>query len=359
MKRRLSVILAVVVLLGLGIAVAAGGSGTDPLVSKSYLENTYFADLGEILQKRAAQGTKGVYETAMSKLEELGEADVKAAQTLQAQGSAYLRRELKAGDSLELETGGSVLLFEGSNTLTAGTLADVTAGTSLRQGNSLTPAHRYIATSTATLRQTRDGSLGYLGAGVLQEGDEKALPFTDVGEKDWYYAAVSFAYNRGYFSGTGETTFSPNASMTRAMVATVLHRMAGSESVAEPARFSDVPDGQWHSQGIAWASQKGIVNGMGDDRYAPEAPVTREQLVTMFYRYEKEYAKTDVSAVGDLGTFPDGEQVSPWAREALTWAAGTGLLTGRDTGHLDPAGTATRAEVATILQRFAVLEEKS
>lgn len=361
MKRRVAAILTAVLLLGLCVAVAAGGSVGDPLVSKSYLENTYLSDLAEALQKRASDGTRSAYETAASKLDELGEADVKAAEELQTQGSAYLRSELKAGDSLKLNTGGSVLLYSGRSTLDAGALADVTAGTTLQPGSALTPSHRYIVTSdtAAILRQTQAGALGYLGVGALSTGGGKTFPFTDVGEGDWYYAAVSFVYDRGYFSGTEESVFSPNASMTRSMVATVLHRVAGSETAREAPRFIDVPDGQWYSQGIAWASQNGIVNGMGGDRYEPDAPVTREQLVTMLYRYQKDYRQEDASAAGDLGAFPDGGAVSVWAKDAMTWAVGAGLLSGRDTGHLDPTGTATRAEVAAILQRFVTLTEKS
>lgn len=359
MKRRVAAILAVVIVLGLGIAVAVGGTG-DPLVSKSYLENTYLSELSEILQQRAGKGTKATYESVVAKLDELGEADVKAAQSIADGGSAYLRSELRQGDSLKLNMGGSVLLYSGQATLNDGALADVTTGTALQPGGALNVGHRYIATSDVTLRQTQSGSLGYQGTGTLvKAGSEKDFPFTDVSESDWYYDAIAFVYDRGYFSGTGESVFSPNTSMTRAMVATVLHRLAGNETVSGSGDFADVPAGQWYSQGIAWASQKGIVNGMGGGRYEPDLAVTREQLVTMLYRYQKDYLGVDVSAKGTLAAFPDGASVSAWATDAMSWATGEKLVSGRDTGHLDPTGTATRAEVATILRRFSDLTEKS
>lgn len=358
MKRRVAAVLAAVIVLGLGIAVAVGGSG-DPLVSKSYLENTYQTDLAETLQKRASQGTKSTYETVVAKLDKLGEADVKAAERIASEGSAYLQTQLDAGDSLELKTGASLLLYHGQATLVSGALADVTAGVTIQAGSGLSASHRYIVTADATMRQTQSGSVGYQGTGALQKGNGNALPFVDVGEKDWYYGAISFVYDRGYFSGTGATAFSPNSSMTRAMVATVLHRIAGSEPVDDAGRFGDVPAGQWYSQGIAWASQKGIVNGMGGDRYEPDLSVTREQLVTMLYRYQKDYRRENAPASGTLTAFPDGKAVSSWATDAMSWAVGSGLISGRDTGHLDPSGTATRAEVATILQRFTTLLEKS
>lgn len=358
MKRRVAAILAAVIVLGIGIAVAVGGAG-DPLVSKSYLENTYLDSLAQILQKRAGQGTKSTYETVIAKLDELGEADLKAAQSIAAEGSAYRRNQMEAGDSLELKTGSSVLLYDGQATLTSGALADVTAGTALQSGSGLSVGHRYVVTGDAVLRQVQAGGLGYQGVGTVRKGTGKAFPFTDVAESDWYYDAIAFVYDRGYFSGTGESIFSPNTSMTRAMVATVLHRLAGSETVSDAGHFVDVPADQWYSQGITWASQKGIVNGMGDDRYEPEWAVTREQLVTMLYRYQKDYRGEDTAAGGALDSFPDGNAVSVWATDAMSWAVGSGLISGRDTGHLDPAGTATRAEVATILQRFSALMEKS
>lgn len=358
MKRRVAAILAAVIVLGLGIAVAVGGSG-DPLVSKSYLENTYLSNLTETLRQRASKGTKATYETVVARLDQLGEADVKAAQSIAAEGSAYLQTNLEPGDGLELKLGGSVLLYSGQAMLSTGAMADVTAGMTLQSGEMLSVGHRYIATSDAALRQTGTGSLGYQGTGTLKRGNGKVFPFTDVGESDWYYDAVSFVYDRGYFSGTGENVFSPNTSMTRAMVATVLHRLAGNEAVSDTGDFADVPAGQWYSQGIAWANRKGIVNGMGGGRYEPDLAVTREQLVTMLYRYQKDYLGADMSSQGTLAAFPDGASVSTWARDAMSWAVGAKLVSGRDTGHLDPTGTATRAEVATILQRFSALTEKS
>lgn len=358
MKRRVAAILAAVIVLGIGIAVAVGGAG-DPLVSKSYLETTYLDSLAETLQKRAGQGTESVYKAVVAKLDELGEADVKAAQSIAAEGSAYLQTQMAAGDSLELKMGSSVLLYSGQTTLNTGTLADVTDGTALQSGGGLRLGHRYIVTADATLRQIQPGSLGYQGVGTVRKGADKAFPFMDVSESDWYYDAIAFVYGRGYFSGTGESIFSPNTSMTRAMVATVLHRLAGSETASDTGRFADVPAGQWYSQGIAWASQKGVVNGMGGDRYEPELAVTREQLVTMLYRYQKEYKGESAAGGGTLAAFPDGASVSSWAADAMSWAVGSKLISGRDTGHLDPTGTATRAEVATILQRFTALTEKS
>lgn len=372
MKRRLAAILAAVMLLGVGIAIAVGNLGADPMISKSYWENTYLPALTEALQKRANQSTKAAYEAAAAKLTALGEADVKAAGAKTAGG--YTSVALKAGDSLELTQGTSVILHSGGCRLSAGTVADVTAGIEAGAGTQLIQSHRYVVTAArATLEQSQEGSLSYQGTGTVkrdggsggggslggQPGGEEKSPFTDVQTGDWYYDAVSFVYNKGYFAGTGAGIFSPNAPMDRAMVATVLYRLAGSEKVTGTAAFEDVAQGQWYTQAIAWASAKGVVNGMGDNRYAPDLAVTREQLVTMLYRFEKDYRKAAVTDAGSLIGFPDGSAVSSWARESMSWAVGEKLIQGRNTGHLDPAGTATRAEVATILQRFAARLEKN
>ncbi len=358
MKHRLAAALAGVVLLGAGIALAVGSLGDRALVSKSYYENTYLPALREGLLQRAQTASASTYDQAEKDLKEQNQAHL---DQLQKQGGAqavYVPLQLEQGDEFILEPGSVLLLQDGAGQLTAGALADVTDGTALAAGDALTPAHRCIVTgeTAATLWQTASGGVLYQGTARVEQGAALTLPFADVTRDHWFYDAVSFVYRRGYFSGTGGDTFSPDAPMDRAMVATVLHRVSGGAPVTEGAAvFSDVPAGQWFSDGVAWASAVGVVNGMGEGLYAPQLPVTREQLVTMLYRYEKDYRQADLTAAqgGDLSAFPDGSSVSDWAREAMSWAVGEGLLQGRNTGELDPSGTATRAEVATILQRFS------
>lgn len=358
MKRRVTLILTAVVLLGVGIAVAVGSGSADPMISKSYWENTYLPGLAEALQQKANEDTKSTYSAVADKLAKAAEADVKAAGE---KGGGFTQVQLKAGDMLELKKGASAVVQSGSAALGTGVLADVTEGAEAFAGEGLAASHRYVVTSdSATLRQTQAGSVAYLGSGTVKAGSGgdttvpgKALPFVDVTGDQWFHAAVAFVYEKGYFSGTSATTFDPNASMDRAMVATVLHRVAGGESFSATETFADVPADQWYSKGIAWASAKGIVNGMGGNRYEPTTAVTREQLVTMLYRFEKDYRKVAVPATGSLSNFADGAKVSSWAQDAMGWAIGAGLIQGRNTGLLDPTGTATRAEVATILQRFA------
>lgn len=359
MKKWGAFLIAAVLLIGVGVAVAVGGSSTDPLISLSYIEDTYLPGVAERLQSRAAEKTKEAYSAAVSRLDALGEADVAQAEGTQAGNGTYTPAQLKRGDSLELKPGGSVLLYEGSARVVSGVLADVTAGMKIVENGGLTTGHRYIATSSApvSVQMTTAGKLGYQGEGKVTAGTDDGLPFQDVIPGNWFYDAVKFVYDRGYFSGVAEDRFAPNTPMNRAMLATVLHRFSGGSERGEAGQFSDIPENTWYTDGVNWASSYGVVKGMGNGTYRPTTPVTREQMVTMLYRYLVDYKKVETTQTDEMPGFPDWEQVSDWARESLTWAIENGLIKGRNTGLLDPKGNATRAEVATVLQRFAGLLE--
>ena len=180
---------------------------------------------------------------------------------------------------------------------------------------------------------------------------ETGLPFTDVKADDWFYEAVKYAYDNKLMDGTSSTTFAPLMTTNRAMIVTILWRQAGSPVVNYAMNFGDVESGVWYTEAVRWAAAEGIVKGYSDTVFAPDDTVTREQLATILYRYAG-YKECDVSAKGDLTTFADGSTVSTWAADGMTWAVGAQLITGKDGGKLDPTGTATRAEVATILMRF-------
>ena len=175
------------------------------------------------------------------------------------------------------------------------------------------------------------------------------FPFTDVVAGTWYYGAAAYAYNNGLFAGMTPTTFAPNATMTRAMLVSVLWRLAGAPAPKAPNTFVDVPDGAWYTDAVTWAAENGVVSGIGGSRF-----VTREQTAEILYNYahSKGY---DVSARADLTAFPDAASVSGWAEEALSWANAAGLINGtvRDGQTiLDPQGSASRAQVAMILMNY-------
>ena len=174
------------------------------------------------------------------------------------------------------------------------------------------------------------------------------LPFTDVKVEDWFYDSVKKAFEKGLMKGTDETTFAPNASTTRAMVATVLFRMDGEKKTDVAGLFNDVEADSWYTDAVAWAAEKGIVLGYDETTFAPNDNVTREQLVVMLYRYAAVTEKSEK----DLSAFADAASVSEWATEAMTWAVEKGIILGKGNSTLDPQGVASRAEVCTMLVRF-------
>ena len=189
---------------------------------------------------------------------------------------------------------------------------------------------------------------------IEEEEDQppvSALPFGDVAQDAWYYDAVQYVYENGLMDGTGGGAFSPAATTTRGMVVTILYRLAGQPAVTGASGFTDVVAGQWYSDAVLWASANGIVSGYGNGSFGPGDTVTREQLAVILYRFAQTQGE-DVTQTGALSTFTDGGDTAQWAQSAMSWAVGSGLISGKGNGVLDPQGTATRAEVAAILARF-------
>ena len=175
-------------------------------------------------------------------------------------------------------------------------------------------------------------------------------PFTDIAGH-WAASDILWAHDAGLVEGTSATTFEPNTPMTRAMLVTVLYRLDGSPAVTGGSPFADVPAGTWYTDAVTWAAQNGIVTGMSATSFAPGGDITREQTAAVLYRYAS-FKGCDTSASGDLSGFADGGSVSAYALDAVRWAVGAGLMNGQG-GVLNPLGGATRAEVVTILHRFA------
>ncbi len=177
-----------------------------------------------------------------------------------------------------------------------------------------------------------------------------ALPFNDVSESEWFYEAVKYVYDKGMMNGVSDTSFAPYSNLTRGMIAQVLYNLEGKPAVSG-STYTDVAADQWYNDAVNWAAQKGIVTGYGDGTFGPMDNITREQMAAILYRYAQ-YKGYDVSAKGDLTAFTDGNTVSDWAKDAMSWAVGTALFNGKGDGILDPTTTATRAEVAKILMTY-------
>lgn len=190
---------------------------------------------------------------------------------------------------------------------------------------------------------------------VYQLGSEDltVLPFTDVDSDDWFLAAVQYVYENGRMAGTSSTTFQPEVNLTRAMAAQVLYNLESQPTVTGDTTFTDAADaGDWVVKAITWAEQTGVVAGIGDGLFDPTANVTREEFAQMMYNYAS-YKEYDLTLEGDLSQFEDASAISGWAETAMSWANGGGLINGHEaTGLIDPAGTTTRGQAASIITNF-------
>jgi len=181
---------------------------------------------------------------------------------------------------------------------------------------------------------------------------ELVNPFIDVTREHWFFISVMYAYDDNLMRGTSEHTFSPDIPLSRAMMVTILHRRASPFDTYAPPNFIDVPEDTWYSDAVAWAAHHGIVKGVGDGRFAPHDNITREEMATMFYRVASMFGWLGMTPSGaSLTHFPDHYLVSDWAQTAMLWAVSQGFFRGDAEGFLNPTGSATRAECATVLHR--------
>lgn len=189
--------------------------------------------------------------------------------------------------------------------------------------------------------------------GTDEPGTEEptTVSFDDINETDWFYENVKYVVENKLMNGVSDTEFAPNNTLTRAMLVTVLYRNAGEPEVTEAASFADVDADAWYANAVVWAEANGIVNGVSDTEFAPNANITREQIATIMYRYAQ-YNGDDVTAVADIEAYADATNVSDYAVDAMKYAVGSGLINGKTETTLNPQDNATRAEIATILKRF-------
>ena len=181
--------------------------------------------------------------------------------------------------------------------------------------------------------------------------DCPSAKYTDLSTGAWYHMATDYVISNGLMTGTGETTFSPDMTTTRAMIVSIFYRLEGGPSVNYDMTFDDVAQGEWYTEAVRWAASEGVVNGYSADEFGPNDPITREQMAAMLSNYA-EYKGIDVSNRADLSVYVDESSISDWAYEVLSWANAEGMITGMTETTLEPQGNATRVQVAAILQRF-------
>lgn len=178
----------------------------------------------------------------------------------------------------------------------------------------------------------------------------KKMPFTDVSRTAWYYNSVAYAYHNELMGGTSGTKFSPDGTANRAQLVTILWRMSGKSGHGSGISFSDVSSGQYYTDAVLWAAENGIVTGSGG-KFNPNGTLSREQLAAILFRYAQSVGRSTAGRA-DLSSYSDAGSVSSWAKDAMAWAVNEGLISGSG-GKLSPAGSASRAQMATILMRFS------
>ena len=192
---------------------------------------------------------------------------------------------------------------------------------------------------------------------IEPDHDCPAARFTDLDLTSWYHSGVDFVLKNGYMNGVSSTTFRPDGTLNRAMVATVLYRVAGEPLVNGTCSFTDVDEGQWYTDAVIWAQENGIVTGYNDNTFRPMKEITRQEMAVMLARYAK-LCSFEISGGADLSTYPDAGSVASWAQEAMSWCVENGLINGVKSGgvsNLKPENNATRAQFATIMARFMTL----
>ena len=349
-KKWLSGLFCLLILLGSVTAALAAGGADDPILSVSWLYNHLAGELEAYF----------IRETE----ETLGEAASGCFARLDAIsfGSAYqyapsdLLLTLADGQTLTLDTYASFVPTAGYFRLEGceGEIVDTAEGKPVPAGSWLKANRRYFLAegSGAVLRAYR-ASEGFADGYYRQSGDEDPLPvvsFADV-ENHWAKEQIGFLASLRVVNGTAAETFSPNTQVTRAMFVTVLGRLFALETSGGTTAFSDVAETDWFAPYVRWAAENGIVNGYEDGRFAPDTPISREQMAAILIRFCNAFGYA-LPEVNEPMTFADAEKISSWAVDPVNLAQRTGLVNGRDGGVFDPLGTATRAEMCAVISRL-------
>ncbi len=255
---------------------------------------------------------------------------------------------ISAGSTVAIQSADGETLFE---TTAAGRMSGVIFSSSaVAEGETYTLVvdGETVEQAQAALGTADNADMG--GQPDARPDEGSTAGYTDVAADAWYADAVAYVSAQGLMNGTSSGIFSPGTTMSRAMLVTVLYRLSGSPAVTQASSFTDVAEDAWYADAVAWASEQGVVNGTSATTFSPNDSVTREQMAALLHRY----AGAPETA-GDLSAYTDAGSISAYAVDAMGWCVQNGILNGTDSGKLSPAASATRAEVAAVLQRYAAL----
>ena len=363
-KYMVRVLCVALMLVGMICGAYALGSG-DSLITLSYLQSWFVSQAQEAGETAANGLLEETYDEAKDSLSQV-QKDAIAQLTGKAESGSYSgtlqSRDWSEGDAVELYTGSGALMLSGTATVAHdGAFIDVTEGKEVASGGRLTAGHRYLVGEDTLARITVESGaaqMGVQGAYIYEDGGVKATPFYDVCRLDWFHDPVAYVYENELFSGMDEHHFGPYAVMNRAMLMTVLYKMAGApknEMNAATIQFDDVPGNAWYAPYVRWGAEQGITAGTGSNCFSPEQQVTRQQVAVLLYSFAGNYLGLELAEGADLSGYKDLDQASSWALEALAWAVEEGVISSSTAGSLtlSPLKSANRAEVATMLRAFA------
>ena len=357
MKRFAALLLCVMLLAGAFTVLAAPGGADDPLISLSYLYDTFVPYFRQLFSRESEQALGAVEERLDGRLDQI--VFPSARDWDYAPGFTAL--QMGDGGSVTLDEFGCFLLLEGTVKLklTSGEVIDISTGEVCADGQLLQTRHRYFAAeeSEAVLTVYSQYAEGLVD-GYYRHSLSGTIPvrerFLDVDESHWAAEYIWKLAEAGVVNGVETHTFAPSATVTRGTFVTILGRLSGvyPEEWGEQV-FPDVNPEDWYGPYVCWAAEGGIVNGYDDGSFRPNAPINREQMALMMQRYAS-YLNVELETVNTEGeAYRDLDKVSDWALEAVLRARDTGLMTGREGNLFEPAGTANRAEICTVAWRFA------
>ncbi|MFI3251131.1 MAG: S-layer homology domain-containing protein [Eubacteriales bacterium] len=341
------------------LATAVFATDGDSLISLSYIQNIYTNSVKTEMKTQSDDILNDVYSQKKAELEQYESGLVFSSSSNQS--GSLLPMNFYQNDIITIQTGSIIAPTLGSTSATiSGVLINLTTGSELSSGT-LSNNTRYLVAegSSVTLKvQTGLAQIAIQGGYELQQSATTSHHFSDVSLTDWYNQSVTFVSQNDLFHGNSEHTFSPDTTMNRAMITTVLYRLAGSpqdQMDSATATFVDVTVADWFEPYVRWGATQKIASGMENNQFFPYNNLTQQQIFVMLYAFARDILKIDVTTAGDLSAYSDGDQVADWALVPTIWATQNRLLDGipNTSTTLNPTTDVSRGFVATVLMNFS------